>query len=449
MVARVRDGGAGLSAVPAEVWLPAFSAALISVFSGRFAQQAEQNSRISRILSKSGLYLIALLGPLVMWLIFLEITRRIFRANYVPFCGADAPFVCMPQWLRAMAAAMNQYSPFERPLNLDDAQIAVMLAISGLAMAGIVGTALMFNINWTSFHRFYRDRLSRALIFRGEYDVDRIVRTAENDEQLLSELNTTQSPYHLINATLNLQNSRQENLRGRNGGLFVFSRNYCGSQLLGYRATDEMERMDPSLDLATAMAVSGAAAAPNMGRSTVRFLTFILALLNIRLGYWLPNPRRELTPRRGFVYWASRPWRRVGPFYLFREMLGWVNERSANVNLSDGGHMENLGLFNLLRRRCRVIVVSDAEADQKMTFGGLAHVIRLARIDLAVTVDINLDKLRLLEKEKLSQQYCAIGKIDYGEGIFGWLIYIKAAMTGQENPYVRTIATRTRPSPTS
>lgn len=49
-------------------------------------------------------------------------------------------------------------------------------------------------------------------------------------------------------------------------------------------------------------------------------------------------------------------------------------------NLSDGGHFENMGGYELIRRRLRLIVIVDAEADPDYNFGGLADLIRKARI---------------------------------------------------------------------
>src|SRR5207253_2255653 len=97
---------------------------------------------------------------------------------------------------------------------------------------------------------------------------------------------------------LNLQNSQDINLRGRNSDFFVFSKRYIGSMRTGYCPTEWIERTIPGINLGTAMAISGAAAAPNMGSVTIRPVVFLMALLNVRLGYWMPNPR-------AFKQWAQ------------------------------------------------------------------------------------------------------------------------------------------------
>src|SRR5690606_39015114 len=112
---------------------------------------------------------------------------------------------------------------------------------------------------------------------------------------------------------------------------------------------------------------------------TVRPLTPTLALLNIRLGFWLRNPR-----------WVARRgrWNPFANFYFILEMLGELNERRRSIYLSDGGHIENLGIYELLRRRCNVIIAVDAEADPQIAFGSFNEMERYALIDLGVRIDL-------------------------------------------------------------
>ena len=58
------------------------------------------------------------------------------------------------------------------------------------------------------------------------------------------------------------------------------------------------------------------------------------------------------------------------------------------VYVTDGGHIENLGLYELLRRRCKLIVVVDAEADPTMDFPSFIDLQRYARIDLGIRIRI-------------------------------------------------------------
>ena len=133
------------------------------------------------------------------------------------------------------------------------------------------------------------------------------------------------------------------------------------------------------LDLATAMAISGAAASANMGANTIKPLIMTLALLNVRLGFWLPNPRVVAASKtRSYIKQF------FDQFYFYYELRGELNEERDIVYVTDGGHVENLGVYELLRRRCRLIIAVDAEADPTMSFPSLMRLERIARIDFGV-----------------------------------------------------------------
>ncbi|TAJ93821.1 MAG: hypothetical protein EPO31_06465 [Gammaproteobacteria bacterium] len=290
-------------------------------------------------------------------------------------------------------------------------------------------TVIFIDINFTSLHGFYRDRLSRAYLvkFAGKSgaSVDKTT-LKHDDEQLLSTLNTADGPYHLINAAINLRELDEDYKKGRHAQAFLFSKCFIGSEATGYRPTGVMESQSRNVNLGTAMAISGAAASPQMGRNTNRMLAFVLAMANVRLNHWLPNPRYA-QDRTGAKLPRS-PLTRVGPLYLLREMIGNLNARGLNVNLSDGGHFENLGLYELLRRECRFIICGDGEADPTLTFDGLANAIRMAQIDFGIKVAMEgLDEIRA------GEQNHAIGKIHYSGGLIGWLLYLKLSLLGDNN----------------
>jgi hypothetical protein len=192
-----------------------------------------------------------------------------------------------------------------------------------------------------------------------------------------------------------------------------------------------MEATSRQVNLGTAMAISGAAVAPASGKATSKPLRFLMALLDIRLNYWLPNPRRVRKPR---IEFGPRLRQRAGVWRLVAEMLGGLSgdREKANrltsdavVNLSDGGHFENLGLYELIRRRCRLIIASDAECDPKFEFAGLADAIRMVLIDFGTTIEMDgLDEIRRGERHH------AIGKVYYSDGLEGRIIYLKASVRG-------------------
>lgn len=308
------------------------------------------------------------------------------------------------------------------------------LVFVGAGILGAVYAGWLTNPNVTGQFIFFRDRLSRAFVFQ----IDPSHHVEPVDDLKLSSLNTRGSaaPYHLVNATINLQGDPGADLAGREADFFLFSRHYVGGPSTGYVKTESMERADPQLSLGTALGISGAGLAPNMGVETVRPLVFLFTLLDLRLDYWLPNPASVRQNPGAFA--LRRP---LGPIALVKEAFGLLDARGTYVNLSDGGQIENLGIYELLKRRCRWIIAVDAGADPDMSCGALADVLRYARIDLGITIDIQLDPLRP-GASGLSAAHWVVGVIDYGGGETGRLIYLKLSMTGDEPEAIREYRTR-------
>jgi len=325
-----------------------------------------------------------------------------------------------------------------------------------------LGWQLMPNAN--SLHRLYRDRLSKAFLFnprvlsqprqiaRNEPSLDQGRDFAPLDDMRVSDLSVELAPYQLINAALNIQGSDYANRRGRNADFFLFSPRYIGSNATGYAPMREFEVQAQDLDLATAMAISGAAASSNMGSSSIKPLTPTLALLNVRLGYWLKNPR-FCSPSATRNVHSSRLRNWMARFYLWAEITGRLYENSDEIYLTDGGHIENLGVYELLRRRCKVIITVDAEADETMHFPSLITLQRYARIDLGIRIDLPWEPIATATLAEMQPDpenprapscgpHVAVGTIDYGGGDIGYLIYIKSSLTGDENDYIRDYARR-------
>ena len=515
---------------------------------------------------------------------------------------------------------------------------------------------LAVDVNLTSVHGLYRDRLAAAYLVgedtRGDVDVEEDIDLHE----ICQYDNGSTAPYHLVNVALNLQGSKDMGIRERNSDFFIFSKKYIGSDRTGYCRSETMEAVFPQIDLATAMAISAAAASPNMGRGTSTPLVAMMTLFNIRLGYWVPNPGRlevawakrtlalpaerreaelqelaehfdtdasavrtkletlakegseaentpgkkrqppgftfgevfkdelqEVRKRWGQAYGADRQGRqlagvesptpghglvglafsgggirsatinlgiaqalhqrgvfdhvdymstvsgggylgssistlmrkkrfvsevdgrvhlgeiqdgmqrvevvsdevgareyrvpctiqldvqegqqvsrgdslitiralsaprgslrerfdwRVRPGAFLREMRSQLDETHKWVNLSDGGHIENLGTIELLRRRCKYIITGDGEADPNLYCGSLATLIRYARIDLGIDIDIDLKEIRLKDPDtdRRSAAHVAIGRIQYPhDAEYGYLLYLKSSFTGDEDEVV-------------
>ncbi len=288
---------------------------------------------------------------------------------------------------------------------------------------------LFVNVNRTSLHPFYRDRLSRTFLIRGG---DHGLESA--DSLRLSQLGGEHSaaPYHLVNTALNLQGSRDPQLRQRKTVPFLLAKRFSGSDYTSYCQTQQMEQVDNNLDLGTAMAISAAAAGPMMGAKTMRSLAFFLAMLNVRLAYWLPSPRR--LQGETWSDWLLQ--RNPSLFSLLSEACGIVSDRGRFVNCSDGGHIENLGVYELLKRRCRTIICVDGGADPNFEFFDLTTLQRYASIDLDVRIEIDLEEI-LTNKQGVSNKHFAFGNITYHDGKQGTLIYLKLSYTGDEPEYIR------------
>lgn len=147
------------------------------------------------------------------------------------------------------------------------------------------------------------------------------------------------------------------------------------------------------LPLGQWLAISGAAFSTGLGARTNLALSLLTGVANIRLGYWwdsgiAPRERRH-RQKRLFSQWLGSIFTDLFPVqsYLLDEYTARYHGTARRYwNLSDGGHFENMGGYELIRRRLRIIVIIDAEADPDYTFGGLAELIRKARIDFGATI---------------------------------------------------------------
>jgi patatin-like phospholipase len=241
-------------------------------------------------------------------------------------------------------------------------------------------------------------------------------------------------PLHVVNVALNLVAGKRLAWQQRKAESFTFSALHCGSARLGYRAAESYGRGGANhraVSLGTAIAVSGAAASPNMGYHSSPAITFLMTFFNARLGWWLGNP--GAAGARTFE--QAHPTLGIEP--LLSEALGLTDDRNPYVYLSDGGHFENLGLYEMVLRRCRYIVVVDAGQDRECRFEDLGNAIRKIRIDLGIPIELKRLPIYAKVPEGQRGRYCAVGTIHYanvdGKGTApGKLLYIKPAVYGDE-----------------
>jgi patatin-like phospholipase len=313
--------------------------------------------------------------------------------------------------------------------------------ILGMALFSVL-MSFFININKFSLHSMYRNRLIRAYLgaSRGEGRTPNPFTGFDPDDNLeMSELapkgGPVQKPMPVVNIALNLVHGEKLSWQQRKAESFTVTPLHCGSfsSSPGYRRSSEYGRnpaVDQAITMGTALAISGAAASPNMGYHSSPAITFLLTLFNVRLGWWMGNPGAAGAK----TYTRSCPEFAVGP--LLAEAFGLTDEHKRYVYLSDGGHFENLGLYEMVLRRCHCILVSDAGCDEKMEFQDLGNAIRKIRIDLGIDITIKLDRLKPLGQKGQCSGHYAVGTIHYtrvdqgrSDGI---LIYLKPSLTGNE-----------------
>jgi hypothetical protein len=154
-------------------------------------------------------------------------------------------------------------------------------------------------------------------------------------------------------------------------------------------------------------------------------VAFLLTVFNLRLGWWFPNPSGSRT---------QQPSPRFNLNGLLSELFGGANDKSKFLMVSDGGHFENLAAYELVKRRCGTIVISDGECDPNLTFEGLGTLIRMCAVDFGVTIKIDVDEIRKIGTSDWSHKRHTVGTIVWNDGSKdGTLVYIKASMTGKED----------------
>jgi predicted acylesterase/phospholipase RssA len=341
------------------------------------------------------------------------------------------------------------------------AHASASLGTSGTVLAVGFGLCLFMalllgwrvDINKFSLYMLYRNRLVRA--YFGASSAHRkphpFTGFDPNDDPQLADLQD-QKPYHVINTSLNLVGGEELAWQTRKAASFSFTPRFCGfetpqmpaqGETLAlrderrgtYRPTRQYASKagkgvddDAKVRLGMAIALSGAAASPNMGSHSSPSLSFLMTMFNARLGRWCPNPRKARWKR------SSPP---IGLFSLIAELFGMTNADANYVYLSDGGHFENLGVYELVRRRCRLIVAIDVASDRHLTFDDLGNAIRKCATDLHVTIELDVSRMEIVKDSGLFGASCAAGTIRYSHvdegGLDGTILYIKPAIVGDEN----------------
>jgi Patatin-like phospholipase len=325
--------------------------------------------------------------------------------------------------------------------------LLVSLLVGAACLAALILMAARVDINEFGLNAFYRNRLVRCYLgatryLPGERKPQNFTGFDGNDDMRLADLrgeSPSAGPFHIVNCASNLGGSSDLALHTRHSATFTLSPLQCGSSYeskdhsgareeLGYISTPNYGGRDGAPTLGQVISVSGAAVSPNMGYHTSPVVAFLLTLFNVRLGWWFPNPLRSAINLPSPFFNLS---------YLLTELFGGADDKAKFLMISDGGHFENLAAYELVRRRCRVIIISDAEADPRLTFAGLGTLIRMCEVDFGAQITLDVWPIRPAPGSAWSNSPCAVGRIDYGPGIPpGVLIYLKASMTGHEDTSV-------------
>lgn len=331
-----------------------------------------------------------------------------------------------------------------------------------LVLQAVVATALFIgvtafqhvNVNRFSMHAVYRNRLTRAFLgsARNRRAQDPFTGFDPADNTPLSELlNNGSSLFPVINMTLNITAGRNTAWAERQAASFTATPLACGSAELRHpgQRPDEInsrgafvptnrfagletlkehpkKAVESGPGLGSALTVSGAAVSPNWGYHSSRITAFLMTLFNVRLGAWLPNPATATADELRL----ARP--RNSLMALVNEMIGATTDDCQAIYLSDGGHFENLGLYEMFRRRCSLLLVVDAGADEACSLFDLGNAIRKAQIDFGIRVKMH-EPMGLYARSRLDGEGnldpapsgFAIGDVEYGNGHTGRLIYLK------------------------
>jgi len=182
------------------------------------------------------------------------------------------------------------------------------------------------------------------------------------------------------------------------------------------------------LSLGNWTGISGAAFSTSLGSRTSLSFSVLAGLANVRLSYWwnsgveplelslkkqsmydmarkilapLSKARDRQAPAPGEIAplppdpmtrgqrWTSALFQLAFSVqsFLFDELFARFHGTARQWwPLSDGGHFENMGGYELIRRRLQVIVIVDAEADPDYTFEGMANLVRKARLDFGAEI---------------------------------------------------------------
>jgi len=384
-------------------------------------------------------WLMSLVSPILVAGIIYYLFQLVVSFTHNPIQGTDAAALFCGTWAWRLAGALlivhflvnivlNFNLGISKQFNRAESVLAVLgvflytwVLLAGIPLSGelsfktqldyLINAGLLFllgfftNPNAISFHRFYRKQL--ADLFLRFVHAHRNIPLKDVFNAGSAEQKDYLAPYPLINTCLNLQNpGGGEKFKGSKASdYFLLSPFFCGSKLTSYVPTDRY-RDYRKMTLPAAVTISAAAMNPGMGVYSNKMLSIMMTIFNARLGFWVSNP--IILERAWAIVW----W----PIYFFKELLGRIGLSNKMINISDGGHIENLGVYELLRRNCRLIVAVDAGEDKLYAFADLNNLIIRARNELGLEIRFRDDQqpedlIRPRPSQVYSRQRYAIADI--------------------------------------
>lgn len=331
------------------------------------------------------------------------------------------------------------------------------LSLIAIEEPGVIGWAIVacfvlvaivsyrIGVNTFSLHSLYGNRLVRAYLAASRRDGDRrphwFTGFDPKDNLPVHETWPERDPskaqdpkprlMHVINIALNMVKASESRLewQDRKATSFTVTPLYSGSAVTGYIQSKKYLKTPHinGISLGCAMTISGAAASPNMGYHSSLPLAIVMTLFNVRLGMWLPNPR--WMSKSGWPQKRDEP--AIGFEALIDEALGDTSAETPYLYLSDGGHFDNTGIYEMVRRRVRHIVLVDAGADPEYQFDDLLSTVRKIRIDMGITVEFTTE-LPGPKDKGCSGAAVGIAKIRYSQADAnakdGTLVFYKPAL---------------------
>ena len=265
-------------------------------------------------------------------------------------------------------------------------------------------------------HAFYRDRLCRAYLGASNRPSDLGLKAEPQAGDDVNLCCTRLRPLHLICCAANELDADPLVNLSRGARSAVLSR-------IGVSVSNSWS-ICPNLTLSSAITASASAFNPGMGRVSMDLGPAVAFLMCLGSSTWLVGSASECEAKKAPTAWKA----------LFQGNVR-ASDNDA-VHLSDGGHFENLGLYELVRRHCRYIIASDCAADPTVAFDDLANAMRLVREDFGVEIEIDVSPLRP-DATGIAQQHVVVGTIHYDhrrpeDNDKGILLYIKPSLTGDE-----------------